>query len=95
MFCYLKGMNSYWLVYGQNKKRLVGYADADGNSNEDWHAISGSAFLIDGEAISWSFKCQEIVMLSTIKSKYIAAAHVAKEAVWPQIFILQVFAPIV
>ena len=79
MFCYLKSMNSYWLVYEQNKKGFVGYADADGNSNEDQHAISGYAFLIDGEAVSWSFKCQEIVMLSITESEYVAATHVVGE----------------
>src|SRR4051794_11856008 len=95
MFCYLKSMNSYWLVYEQNEKRLVGYTDADGNSNEDQHVISGYTFLIDCGAVSWSFKCQEIVMLSTTKSEYVAATHVAKEALWLQTSILQVFASMV
>jgi hypothetical protein len=50
--------------------------------NKDRRAISGYAFLIDGGAISWSSKHQEIVSLSTTESKYVAATHGMKEALW-------------
>ena len=49
---------------------------------EDRKAISGYAFLIDGGAVSWSSKKQEIVSLSTTESEYVAATHAAKEALW-------------
>ena len=38
----------------QRYKKLVGYADADGNIAENRHAISGYAFLIHGGAVSWT-----------------------------------------
>jgi hypothetical protein len=50
---YLKGTKDWWLV---QQEKIVGYSDADGMSNEDRHAISGYAFLIDGGTISWSAK---------------------------------------
>jgi hypothetical protein len=53
---YLKGTKDWWLVLGGQQEKIVGYSDADGMSNEDRHAISGYAFLIDGGAISWSVK---------------------------------------
>ena len=61
---------------------LIGYADADSSMVEDRRAISGYAFLIDGGAVLWSSKKQEIVSLSTTESKYVVAMHAAKEALW-------------
>jgi len=75
-------------------KTIVGYTDADGMSNEDRHAISGYVFLIDGGAVSWSSKRQELVTLSTTEAEYVAATHAAKEAVWLRAFISEVFQPI-
>ena len=56
--------------------------------------MSGYAFLIDGGAISWSSKRQEIVSLSMTESKYVAVMHAAKEALWLCSFIGQLFAPL-
>ena len=47
-------------------------------SNEDRHAISGFAFLIDGGAVSWSSKRQSLVTLSTTEAEYVAATHLAQ-----------------
>ena len=60
---------------------MKGYRDADGNSQEHCHAISGYAFCIDGGAISWNSREQVIISLSTTESEYIAMTHAAKEAI--------------
>jgi len=52
---------------------------------------SGFAFIINGSAISWSAKCQELVTLSTTESEYVVVTHTAKEALWLHSFISQVF----
>jgi hypothetical protein len=84
-----------WLTFGGGKKQaLTGWADADGSMSEDRHAISGYAFLIDGGAVSWSSKSQNIISLSTTESEYVAATHGAKEAIWLRSLIAQVFEPI-
>jgi hypothetical protein len=44
--------------------------------------MSGYAFLIDGSAVSWSARKQELVTLSTAEAEYVAATHAAKEAIW-------------
>ena len=62
--------------------------------SEDRRAISGYAFLIDGGAVSWSSKRQEIVSLSTTKSEYVAATHGGKEALWLRSLISEVFSNI-
>ena len=91
IFHYLSGMCNLWLTYGKANNPLEGYADADGSMAKDHHAISGYTFLIDGSAVSWSSKQQEIVSLSTTKSKYIAAMHGSKEALWLCNLISEVF----
>jgi hypothetical protein len=93
VFRYLNGTRTLWLTYGGTDQNLVGWADADGSMAEDRHAISGYAFLIDGGAVSWSSKRQEIVSLSTTESEYVAAAHAAKEAIWLRTLIAQIFSP--
>ena len=72
----------------------MGYADADGSMTEDCRTVTGYAFLIDGEAVSWSSKKQEIILLSTPKSKYVAATHGMKEALWLWNLLAEVFEPL-
>jgi hypothetical protein len=91
VFRYLKGTRDLWLVYGGVKRVLTGWADADGSMAEDRRAVTGYAFLINGGAVSWSSKKQEIVSLSTTESEYVAATHAAKEAMWLRSLISQVF----
>lgn len=94
IFRYLIGTRDLWLSYGETNRALEGYADADGSMTEDRRAITGYAFLIDGGAVSWSSKRQEIVSLSTTESEYVAATHGMKEALWLRSLLSEVFGPI-
>jgi hypothetical protein len=94
IYCYLLGTKDLRLTYGGVQSVLVGYADADGSMAEGRRAISRYAFLIDGGAVSWSSKRQEIVSLSTTESEYVAATHATKEALWLRSFIGELFTPI-
>jgi hypothetical protein len=49
---------------------------------KDRHAITGYAFLIDGSAVSWSSKWQEIISLLMTESEYVATMHSIKEVLW-------------
>jgi hypothetical protein len=91
IFRYLKGTQDLWLTYGNASKDLARFMDADGNMAEDRHATSGYAFILNGRAVSWSAKRQEIVTLSTTESEYIGTTHTAKEALWLHLLISQVF----
>jgi hypothetical protein len=95
IFRYLNGTKNLWLTYRKMdaKGKLTGYADADGSMAEDRRAISGYAFLLNGGAVSWSAKKQEIVSLSTTESEYIAATHASKEALWLRSLLSQLFEP--
>jgi len=94
IYRYLAGTCNLWLSYGETKRMLVGFVDTDGSMAEDRRAITGYAFLIDGGAVSWSSKRQEIVSLSTTESEYIAATHGMKEALWLRSLLSEVFGPI-
>jgi hypothetical protein len=82
IFRYLLGTKDLQLTYGRDRHELIGYTDADGASQPHRHAISGYAFIIDGGAVSWSSRKQELVTLSTAEAEYVAVTHTAKEAVW-------------
>ena len=69
VYWYFTGTMDMWLLFGGQVKELIGYADADGSIGKDWHALSGYAYLINGSAVSWSMKRQEIVSLLTTESK--------------------------
>lgn len=58
-------------MLGGKKKCLVGYFNADENMHEDWPAILRHIFLIEGGAVSWYRKSQEVITLSTIKAEYV------------------------
>jgi hypothetical protein len=97
---YLKGTRTWRLTYGEDSagRGLEEYADADGLSLENCKAISGYAFLIDGGAVSWSSKQQDIVALSTIEAEYIALTYAGKETgketMWTRHFISELFTPL-
>ena len=82
IYRYLSGTKSFALTFGGVKKGLEGYTDADGASQEHRRAISGYAYLLDGGAVSWASRKQELVTLSTAEAEYVAATHAAKEGLW-------------
>jgi hypothetical protein len=43
--------------------------------------ISGFVVLVDGGAVLWSSKKQELMTLSTMEAEYIGATHTAKELI--------------
>jgi hypothetical protein len=93
IFRYLLGTKKLELTYGGEERGLVGYVDADGASQEHRRAISGYVFMVDGGAVSWSSKKQELVTLSTTEAEYVAQTHATKEAVWLRRLFTELFGP--
>ncbi|CDO76235.1 hypothetical protein BN946_scf184644.g9 [Trametes cinnabarina] len=94
IFRYLLGTRTLSLIYGGQQRELEGYVNADGATQEHRRAITGYVFLVDGGAVSWASKKQELVTLSTAESEYVAATHAAKEAIWLRRLIGEVFGPL-
>ena len=62
---------------------LSGFLDFDyGGDRNDRKSTSAYVFSIDSSAISWVFKKQPIVTLSTTKVKYRAIFFTTQEAIW-------------
>nr|GAT46002.1 predicted protein [Mycena chlorophos] len=93
---YLKGTRTLGLTFGgsETKFGLNIFADADGMSMENRKAISGYVFTLNGAAISWSSRQQEITALSMTEAEYISITYCAKEALWFRKFIGELFGPI-
>ena len=94
VYRYLAGTKTHALIYGNERHDLIGFTDADGASQEHRHAISGFAFLIDGAAVSWSSRKQELITLSTAEAEYVAATHAAKESIWLRHLVESLFGPL-
>ena len=94
IYRYLLGMRKLALTFGVGKQGLKGFTDADGASQEHRHAISGYTYILDGGAVSWASKKQELVTLSTTKAEYVAATHAAKEGIWLHCLVAEVFCPL-
>ena len=94
IYRYLTGTKKLALTFGAGKRGLEGFTDADGASQEHRHTITGYAYILDGGAISWASKKQELVTLSTTEAEYVAATHAAKEGVWLRHLIGEVFCPL-
>jgi hypothetical protein len=96
VFRYLNSTKGLALTYGgEGKTRsLQSFSDADGASQEHCHAITGFVFLVDGGAVSWSSKKQELVMLSATEVEYVASSHASREAVWLRKLIEELFRPL-
>ena len=92
---YLKGTWDWRLVYGGGEAcGLEGFADANGAMQEHNWTISGYVILIDGGAVSWCSKKQELVTLSTTESEYVTTTHAAKELIWFQHLLEEIFWPL-
>ena len=68
--------------------------DADGAMQEHRRAISRYVILIDGGAVSWCSKKQELITLSTTEAEYVADTHAAKELIWFQCLLGEIFQPL-
>ena len=84
------------LTYSGGEQRgMEGYADADGSTLDHGWVISGFVVLVDGGAVLWSSKKQELVTLSTMEAEYISATHTAKELIWFCRLIREIFRPLI
>jgi hypothetical protein len=92
---YLKSTKDLKLTYGGGDKHgFEGYSDADRATQDHRCAISGFAVLVDGGAVSWLSKKQELVTLSTMEAKYVGTTHAAKELIWFRHLIEEIFCPL-
>ena len=75
---YLYHSRDLGLTYEPNDERLYGMSDSDWATR---HSTSGSVFVLNQAAISWSSKRQATIALSSCEAEIVAASEAAKEAI--------------
>ncbi|XP_074327097.1 secreted RxLR effector protein 161-like [Apium graveolens] len=81
---YLKGTLDFGIFYGKSlNTNLLGYTDSDyARDMDDRKSTSGYVFLLNGAAICWSSRKQDIVTLSSTEAEYVAATSAACHCIW-------------
>ena len=81
---YLKGTIDFGLFYSSsNDFKLVGFCDSDfAGDIDDRKSTTDFVFFMGNCTITWSFKKQSIVTLSTCESEYTAATSCTCHAIW-------------
>ena len=88
---YLKGTLDVKLCLEGTNMSLHGYCDVDwGGDLITCKSTMGYLFFVGDGAISWNSKRQPIVALSTTEAEYMAASHLAKEAMWLRLLMADV-----
>ena len=84
MLRYLKGTVDLGIIYRKRDNgELIAYTDNDYVGDIDDRKItSGYVFLLNDGAMSWSFKKQPVVTLSTTEAEFVAAASCACQGMW-------------
>jgi hypothetical protein len=81
----LRGTTDYGITFFELKSdvSVVGYVDADyAGDLDDRRSTIGYMFTLVGGLICWRSTIQSTVTMSTTEVEYMAAAEVAKEALW-------------
>ena len=84
---YLHTTKDLWLTLGGVGTCLQVFSDADWVSQPDRHSISGFVARLGCSTVTWSSKCQVLVVQSSTEAEYIATAHVAQEICWLRSFL--------
>lgn len=81
---YVKGTLDFGVFYGRSfEVELLGFTDSDyARDMNDRKSTSGYVFLLNGSAICWSSRKQDIVALSSTEAEYVAATSAACHSVW-------------
>ena len=79
-------MLDYDIIYisiDSSKTELAIYSDTDYVSDlNTWKSMSDYIVMFCDRSISWFSKCQDCIMLSSMKVNYVALIHAGREAVW-------------
>lgn len=81
---YLRGASDLNLTFKKDSKFIIeGFSDSDYATDQDRRrSVTGYAFKIGGNTVSWKSCLQSVVALSTIEAEYMALHEAAKESIW-------------
>lgn len=81
---YIQGTVQFGIQYSSGgTPRLVGFTDSDWASDlDDRKSIAGYVFSLSSGPITWSFKNQSVISLSSAKTKYQVVIRASQEVMW-------------
>ena len=81
---YIKGTSHYGITYkGGGNLTPVGYVDSNYAGCKDTHrSMEGSVFIVARGPVSWEYKCQATVALSTVEAEYMEFSRATTQAIW-------------
>ena len=81
---YIRGTVDLGIFYKRSSGlSVLGFTDSDyARDVDDRKSTSGYVFLVNGAAICWSSRKQDIVTLSSTEAEYVAATSAACHSVW-------------
>lgn len=81
---YLRGASDLNLTFKKDSKFIIeGFSDSDYATDRDRRrSVTGYAFKIGGNTVSWKSCLQSVVALSTTEAEYMALHEAAKESIW-------------
>jgi hypothetical protein len=85
---YLRSTTTQGIVYKAQQPepaniRLEGFSDSDFAADIDnRRSTSGYVYTLNGSAISWRSKQQDLVTLSTMEAEYVGMTEACKESIW-------------
>jgi len=90
VFRYLKDAKNDGLLFKRTTDSLIGFVDADwANCVNDRRSYTGYAFILAGSPITWEFRKQRTIALSSTEAEYMALSEATKEAVHLQNFLTE------
>ena len=103
LFRYLKGTKAFGPVYRRDPSLapfpqvsnvLYGFADSDYAGDTDTHrSTSGYLFLLNGAAVSWKTKRQDVVALSSTEAEFVSLSRAGQHAVSLRALLFELGAP--
>ena len=80
---YLKGTVDKSLIYIGKSSEIIGFCDADWDSDIDSRrSTTGYVFIHQGAAISWATRRQRTIALSTTEAKFMSLVAAVQEFIW-------------
>ena len=82
---YIRGTSSFRLRYERGKKNysIQGFSDNDfAGDSDDRKSITGQLFFMGNFAITWNTVKQNVVVLLSCESEYIAASAASCQGIW-------------
>ena len=75
--------SSRYITFQGGTPLLVGFTDLDWDDDPDDHkSNTGYVFNLGSRPVTWAYKKQQDVALSSAKAEYLAAVNASQEALW-------------